>query len=146
MKARQNISRSPAETRTVAGELAQTLPDGTVVALCGTLGSGKTCFVQGMALALGVAEPVTSPTFALVHQYAGRRALCHVDLYRIAEAADLDGLGLDDCLDPAGLAAFEWADRAPDLFPPGTVWVHLSMLPGRGRRRIAVTLAPPPPA
>ncbi len=133
------ISRSPAETRTFACTLARSAPDGTVFALCGDLGSGKTCFAQGLALALGIDQPVTSPTFALIREYRGTpRRFAHIDLYRLDSASDLDALGIDDYLEPDGLAAFEWADRMPAIFPDGTVWVRIESLDRAEERRIAV--------
>ena len=90
------ITRSPAETREVAAGLAGSLLPGDVLALCGELGSGKTCFVQGLARALGVRGRVSSPTFTLMHEYQGRLPVFHVDLYRLFTGADLAELGLDD--------------------------------------------------
>ncbi len=133
------LSRSPQATRAYARRLAERARSGTVFALCGDLGSGKTCFAQGMALALGVEQPVTSPTFSLVREYAGTHGqFIHGDLYRLREAADDDTLDWDAYLEPKGLAAFEWADRSPDLFPPDTVWVRLETLDHPSVRRIRV--------
>jgi tRNA threonylcarbamoyladenosine biosynthesis protein TsaE len=98
------------------------------IALHGDLGAGKTTFVQGLAAGAGVTEPVTSPTFALIHEYAGGRVpLVHADLYRIEDARELDEIGLDEHV-RAGAAAVivEWADRAPALLPPGYLRVELS--------------------
>jgi tRNA threonylcarbamoyladenosine biosynthesis protein TsaE len=133
------VARDPGETRAVACTLAQKLENGAVVALCGNLGSGKTCFAQGLAAGLGLRQSVTSPTFALVREYGdGPRTLVHIDLYRLANGADIETLGLDDCLHPEGLAAFEWADRFPDLFPENTCWVHLAPLDDPNERRIEI--------
>ena len=93
------VTKSPAGTHRAARSLLRGLGPGSVIALHGELGSGKTCFVQGLARALGIAEPVASPTFTLVHEYRGRLSLYHVDLYRIAGPREAQNLGLDEYLD-----------------------------------------------
>jgi tRNA threonylcarbamoyladenosine biosynthesis protein TsaE len=109
---RQIISSSEAETRNVARELAAALQAGTTILLSGDLGVGKTAFVKGLAEGLGLdADEVTSPTFALVHEYrGGRLPLIHVDLYRL-DSAELDEIGLDPDLALTGVVAVEWAER-----------------------------------
>ena len=134
----QYTTRSPAETRRLARRLAAALPSAAVLALYGELGSGKTCFVQGLAAALGVTGPVTSPTFTLIHEYRGPRPLYHIDLYRIGSADEALMLGLEDYLPADGLTAVEWAERSEDLLPPDTVRVHFDLLPDPAARRITV--------
>jgi tRNA threonylcarbamoyladenosine biosynthesis protein TsaE len=116
-------SHSPGETRDLAAALLRELPERRIFALHGDLGSGKTCFVQGLADALGVTRAVTSPTYTLVNEYpAGSRRLVHMDLYRIARAADALEFGLDDYLDdPAAVVAVEWAERCEGLLPGNAV-------------------------
>ena len=122
------ISRSANETRAMGARLATALPDGTVVALVGELGSGKTTFVQGAAEGIGIrpgaddlgeTEGVTSPTFVLVREHHGRdgRTLVHVDAHRLAGAAELRDLGSDDFLKVRGVAFVEWAERVEDALP-----------------------------
>jgi tRNA threonylcarbamoyladenosine biosynthesis protein TsaE len=93
---------------------------GLVLALSGPLGAGKTAFVQGLAAGLGV-DParVASPTFviAVEHTAAGGRRLAHVDLYRVASAAELDAAGFPDLLGAGSVVAVEWADRLPGALP-----------------------------
>ena len=102
---------SEEETRRVASGLAATLTAGAVVLLSGDLGAGKTVFVRGLAEGLSVdPDDVTSPTFTLVHEYAGRLPLIHVDLYRL-ERAELDEIGLDGDLAARGVTAIEWPER-----------------------------------
>ena len=133
------VSRNPQATRAFACRLAKQAQPGTVFALCGDLGSGKTCFAQGMAQALGIEQPVTSPTFTLVREYNGTHGqFIHGDLYRLSKGADYDTLDWDIYLEPKGLAAFEWADRAPEMFSPDTVWVRLEALERPSIRRISV--------
>ena len=117
-------SHSEADTVRIARELAAELPDGGTVLLFGQLGAGKTAFVRGLlAGAGGEPEDVTSPTFTLIQQYAGRLPVTHVDLYRLS-ALEADDLGLDEIMSAAGIVAIEWADR---LARPlrGAVQVHI---------------------
>src|ERR1035437_1534068 len=96
---RKIISCSPEETQALASALAAELKSGAVLALHGELGSGKTCFVQGLARALGVRQPVTSPTFTIVNEYRGRCPLVHMDLYRIGDPDELLSIDFENYLD-----------------------------------------------
>ncbi len=117
-------SHSEADTARIARELAAELPDGGTVLLFGQLGAGKTAFVRGLlAGAGGAPEDVTSPTFTLIQQYAGRLPVTHVDLYRLS-AIEADDLGLDEIMSAAGIVAIEWADRLARPLP-GAVQVHI---------------------
>ena len=141
MKPRTVISKSPEETRALAASLLPALGKGAVLALHGELGSGKTCFVQGLAAAMGVRQVVTSPTFTLVNEYAGRLPLYHLDLYRLCGAKDLAGLGLDDYLDPDGITVIEWAERAADLLPESAWHLYFATLSDPEMRTITVEAA-----
>jgi tRNA threonylcarbamoyladenosine biosynthesis protein TsaE len=102
---------------------------GGVVALHGELGAGKTALVQGLAAALGVAQPVTSPTFALVLEYPlpdGRR-LVHMDLYRLQELEALEAIGFEEYLESNDVIAIEWAERAAGLLPAATLHVDIRL-------------------
>lgn len=131
---------SAAETQAVAARLAAEVPDGAVVCLHGDLGAGKTCFVQGLAKALGVRRPVGSPTFTLINEYRGRRGLAHIDLYRLRGAADAFGLGLEDYLEHFdGVVAIEWAERLGELMPEDCWHVRLAEgVAGDESRRVTV--------
>lgn len=131
-------SNSVKDTHKLARHLLRQLPGRQILALHGDLGSGKTCFVQGLAAALGVDRPVTSPTFTLVHEYQGARPLVHVDLYRLRDARDALMLGLEEYFESGGIVAIEWADRARDLFPPGTVHISFEALAAPHSRRITI--------
>ena len=138
---------SLAETWQVAAALAARLPRGGVIALTGDLGAGKTAFVQGIARALGITRPVTSPTFTLVGDYTGPGGrLIHMDLYRLTGPDDLLAIGFPDYLESGAIVAIEWPDRAGDLLPPGAVQVAITALPEPGARRIRVTDVPHRPA
>lgn len=132
------IARGPEETRAAAHALAQRLSAGAVVALVGELGAGKTCFVQGLAEALGVTEPVTSPTFTLIQEYRGRLPLAHVDLYRLNDPEELLQLGLDEYLEGPGITVLEWADRAPGLLPAHAWTVTLRHRADAGERDVTI--------
>jgi tRNA threonylcarbamoyladenosine biosynthesis protein TsaE len=114
------------ETRALACELAGVLPADTVLALHGPLGAGKTTFVQGLALGLGVAEPVTSPTFNLFTLHRGRgRLLAHLDAYRLDHPRQAEALMLDDFLVSPWCLAVEWPENIAGWLPP-TTW-HLEL-------------------
>lgn len=125
----RTVSRGPEETRALGQRLGAALRGPAVVALRGGLGVGKTAFVGGLALGLGVEDRVTSPTFALVHEYAGRLPLFHFDLYRLGGPDDLEALGWDDYRDRGGVCAVEWSERAGDFWPPDTIFVTLESHP-----------------
>ena len=121
-------SRCVGDTHKLARHLLKQVPGRLVLALHGDLGSGKTCFVQGLAAALGIDRPVTSPTFTLVHEYKGLRPLVHVDLYRLRDSLDALMLGMEDYFDSTGVTAVEWAERAEDIFPPDAVFLYFEIL------------------
>lgn len=122
-------SRSVGDTHKLARHLLRQVPGPMVLALHGDLGSGKTCFVQGLAAALGIDRPVTSPTFTLVHEYQGTRPLVHVDLYRLRDSLDALMLGMEEYFESGGVVAVEWADRAEDIFPAEAIHLHFETLP-----------------
>ncbi len=104
-----------------------------MVVLEGTLGAGKTTFAQGIALGLGVSDDVTSPTFALVHEYQGRLPLFHMDLYRLSSEEEFELIGGWEYFQRGGVCLIEWADRLGSSLQ-GPLWkVHLDWQP-RGRR------------
>lgn len=110
---------SPGETLELGRRLGRELRGGDVVALLGTLGSGKTCLVTGICDGLGVQAPVASPTFTLVNEYAAPwGAVIHVDLYRIGSRAELAELGLEEYFTLRTVCLIEWAELVLDLLPP----------------------------
>jgi tRNA threonylcarbamoyladenosine biosynthesis protein TsaE len=110
------LTEGPEATAALGADLAATLRPGDVVLVSGELGAGKSTFVRGAAAALGVADPVVSPTFTLGRLYRGRGGpVAHIDLYRLEDmGAEEPGL-LDDYLTPAAIAFVEWPERAPEL-------------------------------
>jgi tRNA threonylcarbamoyladenosine biosynthesis protein TsaE len=119
------VCKSAEATRALAAEIGRRAVPGTVTALSGDLGAGKTCFIQGLAAGLGVPGPVTSPTFIMIAEHAGRLPLYHVDLYRTTSLAEIRELGLDELLDGAGVTAIEWAEKAEPLLPPRAIRIHV---------------------
>jgi len=132
-------THSAEETQALAARLATEMPPGTVLCLHGDLGSGKTCFVQGLARALGVRRPVGSPTFTLINEYRGKGRLAHIDLYRIRGAADAFGLGLEDYLfHYDGIVAIEWAERVTEDLPENCWHVRMAAGTEENERLVSV--------
>jgi tRNA threonylcarbamoyladenosine biosynthesis protein TsaE len=135
------ITHSEEDTSAVGEQLAQSLRSGDVVLLYGELGAGKTAFVRGMARGLGAAaDVVTSPTFTLIQEYAGRVTLYHVDLYRL-EPQEIPDLGLEDLVLGDGVVAIEWADRWPGR-PDDVIEVTIGHV-GEEERRVSITRGEP---
>ena len=133
-------ARTAAELQAIAERLGRLLQVGDMLALIGPLGAGKTTFVQGLARGLGVPADrhVASPTFALVNEHPGRVPLVHADLYRVADARELEELGLTDAFDRAAVA-IEWLDRFPDAAPADRLEITIAVAPDGTRE---LTLQP----
>ena len=109
------ISHNPAETESLGEKFGRTAERGTVFALSGDLGAGKTQLVKGLARGLGISARVHSPTFTLVNEYGGGRLkLFHLDLYRLETWEQILSAGLEEFLQPDGVAVIEWAERLAD--------------------------------
>lgn len=128
-------SNSEADTAAFGAALAQCLPDGSVVALCGTLGAGKTRLVQAIAQASGVdRQTVTSPTFVLVQEYHGRRRIYHIDAYRLRDEEEFLDLGPEEFFESDGLTLIEWADRVIDCLPREYLEIQIDVTGPESRR------------
>lgn len=126
-------------TAAAGAALARALPIGAVVYIEGELGAGKTVFVRGAARALGVHEPVTSPTFTVAHLYEGDEGLvAHLDLYRNARLGDEDLADLEPYFDDVRATFIEWAVRGEGVLPAADVRVSLR-LTGEGVREIQIS-------
>jgi tRNA threonylcarbamoyladenosine biosynthesis protein TsaE len=99
---------------------------GDLVLLSGELGAGKTAFTQGFGSALGITEPITSPTFTLAHQYSGRLVLHHLDVYRLDQLSEVTDLGLGELLDGGGVTVIEWGDVIAPALPADYLEVKLA--------------------
>jgi len=131
------ISNSPAETEAIGRQLADNVDAGSVLALKGELGSGKTLFTQGLVAGLGSTAAVTSPTFTIVHEYqGGRLPVYHFDFFRLENRRAAGRLGLDDYFFGEGVSVIEWADRFPELVPEQARWISFEIKSQR-RRSIA---------
>ena len=128
------ISNSPAETEAIAQRLAKDLVAGSVLALKGELGSGKTLFTQGLVAGLESEAIVTSPTFTIVHEYqGGRLPVYHFDFFRLENQESAGRLGLEDYFVSDGISVVEWADRFPDLIPEQAHWISFEIKSERQR-------------
>lgn len=121
------ISHSLEQTRRIGQRLAALLAPGDLILLEGPFGAGKTTFTQGIARGLGVQDDyITSPTFTLINEYAGRLPLYHVDLYRLETAAQAQDLGLRDYIEGEGVTVIEWPERAAGLLSAEHLAIYLS--------------------
>ncbi len=137
MKRLELVTTSPEQTRALGRLLGEILPPAALLLLTGDLGAGKTCFVQGLARGLQVPEDeaVTSPTFTLMNQYAGRIPLYHFDLYRLEGLGDLMDLGFEEYLHGDGVSVVEWAERAEGL-EGEALCLHLEQVEDDSRRAV----------
>lgn len=131
------ITHSERETEDAGAAFAAGIPDGTVVAMYGELGAGKTAFVRGMARGMGLDCRVNSPTFTIVNEYLGERTLLHFDMYRLSSADELWDIGWDDYLERGAVCAVEWSENVQDAFTGNEVTVRFEKL-GADERRITI--------
>jgi tRNA threonylcarbamoyladenosine biosynthesis protein TsaE len=136
------VTRDPAETRDLAARLATAARAGDLLCLVGDLGAGKTQFAKGFAVGLGIDDVVSSPTFVLMTEYTGRLPMFHLDLYRLADAADALAGGLLDERQTEGVALVEWAERLGDALPAARLDVLIDGV-GDDERRITLRAGAP---
>lgn len=126
-------TNSAEETFEVACKMGQEVKRGDIICLYGDLGVGKTVFAQGFAKGLGVKEPITSPTFTLVHEYQGERMpLYHFDVYRISDIEEMFDIGYEEYFYGDGVCLIEWADFIKELIPDGYAKVTISKSLSKG--------------
>jgi phosphoribosylanthranilate isomerase len=133
------ISQSPEITRSIAKDIGAKVDKGSVIALCGDLGAGKTAFVQGLAEGLEVKAFVTSPTFIIVNEYKGRLPLYHIDTYRLKSLDDMYELGYEEFFYGDGVTAIEWAQKIEELLPEEYLRLELEYVSESERK---ITLIP----
>jgi len=137
------VSHSEEETLGLARKLVPAFRPGDVIVLEGSLGTGKTVFVRGLALALDLdVDKVNSPSYTLVNEYPGRRPLYHFDLYRMQDTSELIEIGWDDYLQREGLIAVEWGMRAAECLPESYYLVELEII-SESERRITIKAVEP---
>lgn len=120
-------TESSAETEKIGFLLGQKIPDGSVVAMFGELGAGKTAFTRGFAAGMGINCDVSSPTFSLVNEYRGaKRTLYHFDMYRISDWDDLYSTGYFDYLETGGCLIIEWSENIEAVLPQDCIRVSIS--------------------
>jgi tRNA threonylcarbamoyladenosine biosynthesis protein TsaE len=136
---------SPEQTLALGERLGVHAPPGTVVALVGDLGVGKTLLARGVGRGLGITSLVTSPTFVLMMNHeGGRLPLAHADLYRLCDEEEAELIGLPEALASGGVALVEWADLLPGLLPDDHLRLTLRWLPGRpGEREVELCATGP---
>jgi tRNA threonylcarbamoyladenosine biosynthesis protein TsaE len=128
------IRVTEAEETIKLGEIiGKTLTPGSIIALRGDLGAGKTVLVKGIAKGLGIEDEPVSPTFVIMNAYEGAIPLYHFDLYRVSGADELMGIGADEFLFGDGVSAVEWADRVEEILPEYTIYIDIKIpLPDDG--------------
>lgn len=134
-------SYSEKETFLIGEQLGREAEPGSVYALLGDLGVGKTVFTQGVARGLSIKEPVCSPTFTILQVYEeGRLPFYHFDVYRIGDPEEMDEIGYEDYFYGDGVCFVEWANLIHDLMPKKTIWITIEKDPGKGfgYRRITI--------
>jgi len=129
------VLKTLADTQAFGRLLGQTAQPGDVICLDGDLGAGKTTLTQAIASGLEVSsdEYVTSPSFAILHEYQGRMPLYHMDFYRLTDAAEVADLGLDEYFSLSGLTVLEWCERAESLVPANRLRLTLTIGPDECR-------------
>lgn len=126
-------SESVAMTEEYGRRLAAELKGGTVLALFGGMGMGKTALVRGIAAGLGLTAEVSSPTFALVHDYGGQPPLVHFDMYRVTGWEDLYSTGFFDYLDMGAIIVVEWSENIVSALPDDAIRLHISRVDENAR-------------
>lgn len=120
------ITSSQEETESLGKKVSAKLKGGEVFALFGGMGMGKTAFTRGLANGLGIEDGVSSPTFALMHEYRGKFNIYHFDMFRIETWDDLSSTGFFDCLDYGGIVVVEWSENIENALPPEAIRIRIS--------------------
>ena len=121
-------SNSVAMTEEYGKNLASELKSGSVVAFFGGMGMGKTAMVRGIAAGLGLNTEISSPTFALVHDYGGTPPLVHFDMYRVTSWDDLYSTGFFDYLDAGAILVVEWSENIENALPDDAIRLHIQRI------------------
>jgi len=127
-------SNSANETIGIGTNLSAKLKPGNIIALRGTLGSGKTTLVKGIALGLNIADEITSPTYTIISEYKGDINLFHIDLYRIDSIEEFELLGTEDFMYNDNITIIEWSEKISDFLPADIIIIDISILPDKKRQ------------
>ncbi len=127
------VTKDEEGTLKVASAFARDLKPGSVVALTGELGVGKTVFARGVARAIGVKDNVTSPSFTLINEYQGDFVLYHMDFYRLNSVKEILDIGVEDYFYSDSICLVEWAEKMNDMFPENAIWVIIKHKGNRHR-------------
>lgn len=135
-------TETPDHTIRLGLEIGKQLQPGSVVALHGPLGAGKTTLAKGIARSLNIEEALTSPSFTLIAEYEGSRegnpvTLYHIDLYRISHPQEIEDLGMEEIVNGEGICVIEWAEKASEFLPESTIRVEI-VIEDKGRRQIKI--------
>jgi len=133
------VSNSPQETIAAGRKIAGLLSPGSVVALKGTLGSGKTLFASGVAGGLGVKENITSPTYTIINEYENSPVFYHIDVYRLKGDRDFQEIGGDEIINGDGISVIEWSDLIPKSLPDKALTISLEIT-GPSSRLIKINI------
>lgn len=137
LAAKGHLTLDESELRRWGEDLGESINPPLVVSLTGELGAGKTTLAQAICRGYGVKEPVTSPTYSLVHRYdAEKSRVYHLDLFRLDNESQLTNIGWDDLLDERALLIVEWPERAGNLMPSDHLHIDLEHLPNDSAHRI----------
>lgn len=131
-------TRSAEETIELGKKIGALLQKGDIIALQGTLAAGKTTITKGIALALGVQDEITSPTFCLISEYEGKIPLYHMDVYRLDGGEDFINLGAEDLIYGNGVSLIEWSEKVMDELPKKTIILKLEAIEGTTERTITL--------
>lgn len=126
------------QTIQLGQKIGSKLKKGDILAMQGTLAAGKTTITKGIALALGVKEDITSPTFCLISEYEGNMPLYHMDVYRLDGTEDFINLGVDDMLYGNGVCIIEWSEKIMDELPKSTIIIRLEPIGNTDERNITI--------
>ena len=133
------VSNSPEETFSLGQRIAALLSQGSVIALKGTLGSGKTCLAKGIANGLGVTDNITSPTYTIINEYKTNDVnLYHIDAYRLNNDKDFEDIGGTEVINSGGISIIEWCERIPKSLPDNSIIISFEIT-GPYSRLIQVT-------
>lgn len=133
------ICKSEQDTINIGKQFGGKLKIGMTVVLTGSLGCGKTVFVKGIAISLGIKENITSPSFTIMSVYSGKVKLYHIDLYRINSEEEMEYLGITDTAYKDGISVIEWGERAKNILPENTVFINIKLIEN-GYRKIEISL------